>query len=338
MTSPKPTVIWFIALAVLAVAFLAPAAHADGPNRTALLIVHGDGRQVSQCIDFDEAEISSFEVLNRSGLAVRFSGYSGMGAAVCAIDGEGCPREDQQCFCQCLGTPCLFWGFWLWRDGQWAFSQRGASKVPVHHGDVQAWFWADGQTPPPAISFEQICPPPPTETPLPTDTPAPTDTPRPTDTPLPTDTPAPTLVPTDGPAPAAVPTPTALPSEPPTQAPAPALADTATPVPSDTAAPGIAPSATPISTPTRVLQSASPTAAPTLTQLVAEASTAISTATPPPEPLLTATLLPSPAATAAPTPVPPGGTVLLAQYGAFALLAIALIGGFWLLRRRQGAN
>ena len=159
MTTAKLTVTWFIALAILAAALLAPAARADGPNRTALLIVHGDGRQVSQCIGFDEAEISSFEVLNRSGVAVRFSGYSGMGAAVCAIDGEGC-GEDEDCFCQCRAEPCAYWVYSHREpDGSWTISGVGAATWELRDGDVDGWIWGDGTTAPPSMSFTEICPP-----------------------------------------------------------------------------------------------------------------------------------------------------------------------------------
>jgi len=310
------------ALALAVCGLLPHPAEAEGPNRAALLVVHGDGRTVGQCIAFEEAEISSHEVLQRSGLAVRFSGYGSLGAAVCAIEGEGCPREDQQCFCQCLGTRCLFWTFWLWRDGQWAYSQRGASNVPVHDGDVQAWFWSDGQTAPPEVTFGGVCPPPPTETPQPTDTPLPT--------PVPTNTPVPTPAPTATPPPTAAPTDTALPTVAPTDAllPTAAPTDTALPIvmPTDTVVPTRAPSPTPTATAT--LQQPSPTVATASPPIVAQTLTRAPTASPP--------LPPTPPAV--PAPPPSGNNTPAAQYVSFAVLAAALLGGFWLLRRRQGAS
>jgi hypothetical protein len=331
VTKPISTLISVITLAILAFGLLAPAAQAESAGRTALIVVHGDGHMISKCIAFDETEISSYDALQRSGLSVRFSGYGGLGAAVCAIDGEGCPREDQQCFCQCLGTPCLYWTFWLWRDGHWAFAQRGASNVPVHDGDLQAWFWSDGQEPPPAVLFEQVCPPPPTETPLPTSTPVPTDTPRPTETMAPNATPVPMPVPTDTAVPPPLPTDTVLPTESPSDTPVPTLEATATALPMRTAAPTVTPARTATRTPVTAIELASPTVQPTSPPTGAQAATATSTASPMPKPISTATPLSSPTATP-----PTSGTPAPAQYGAFALLAAVLLGAFWILRRKQG--
>ena len=36
---------------------------AGGPNRVALIVVHGDGSLVTRCISFDESEITGADVL-----------------------------------------------------------------------------------------------------------------------------------------------------------------------------------------------------------------------------------------------------------------------------------
>jgi hypothetical protein len=151
-------------------------AHAQQPNRVGLVVVHGDGSTITRCIAFNESEISGYDVLQRSGLEIVAAQDSGMGAAICAIDGEGCPVSD--CFCECKGT-CIYWSYWHLEGGDWVYSQVGTSVYKAHNGDVEGWRWGEGD-PLPVISFDQICAPPATDTPVPTDTPAPsTDTPPP---------------------------------------------------------------------------------------------------------------------------------------------------------------
>ena len=160
-----------------------PVARAQQSNRVGLVVVHGDGSTITRCVEFGESEISGYDVLTRSGLDIVASFDPSMGAAICAIDGEGCPADN--CFCQCQGGSCVYWAYYHLVNGAWQYSQIGASGYKVHNGDVEGWSWrSDG--PPPAIPFDQICAPLPTDTPPPTDTPLPpTDTPQPTNTPVP---------------------------------------------------------------------------------------------------------------------------------------------------------
>jgi hypothetical protein len=171
-------------IAILVCAFalgVASGVRAQQPNRVGLVVVHGDGSTITRCIEFSGAEISGYDVLQRSGLEIVASHDPGMGAALCAIDGEGCGAED--CFCQCQGSTCIYWSYWHLDGGDWVYSAVGASAYKAHNGDVEGLRWGEGD-PPPVIPFDQICAPPPTDTPIPvTDTPVP-----PTDT-LPPSTP-----------------------------------------------------------------------------------------------------------------------------------------------------
>jgi len=166
-------------------------AHAQQANRVGLVVEHGDGSVTTRCIEFSEQEISGYDVLTRSGLNVVAAFESGMGAAVCAVGGEGCPAES----CLTCDVP-NYWAYWHLDGGAWVYSPIGVSSYTVHDGDVEGWRWGGGD-PPDVIQFDQICAPPPTDTPAPpTDTPPPpTDTPAPpTDTSTPeaaTDTPPP---------------------------------------------------------------------------------------------------------------------------------------------------
>ncbi len=241
----------------------------EGAHHAGLVVDFGDGTVITRCVGFDEATISGYELLQRSGLALEVA-VSGPGAAVCSIEGTGCPASD--CFCH---FPPDYWSYWHLDGESWRYSDVGASGYAVEDGAVDGWIWGDASAPPQVIPFEAICAPPPT--------------PTPTATPTPTSTPTATAPPTPPP-PTATSTPTA---PPPTSTPLPPTA-TATPLP-PTSTP-IPPTATP--TPTPLPPTATPTPTPTSTPTPTATPTATSTPTASP----TATLRPSPTCT--PT-VPP---------------------------------
>jgi hypothetical protein len=182
----------FVGLAVVIDAALV---QASAPNRVGLVVVHGDGSVIKQCIEFSESQITGYDVLERSGLDLNVDVSSGgIGAGICRIDNEGCTYPEEECFCQCSGgSTCIFWSYWHLIAGEWQFSQMGASGYSVSNGDVEGWLWgggtAAGATQPPVILFDEICEPLSTDTPTPTHTP--THTPTSTNTPEPTDTPKP---------------------------------------------------------------------------------------------------------------------------------------------------
>ena len=88
------------------------------PNQAALVIVHGDGRVVTRCVGFSEAQITGADLLQRSGLDLNIEASS-MGATICRIDGEGCTFPQESCFCQCEGASCNYWSYWRWENGEW---------------------------------------------------------------------------------------------------------------------------------------------------------------------------------------------------------------------------
>jgi hypothetical protein len=163
--------------------------HADGPNRVGLVVRLGDGSLTTRCVEFGGPEISGYDVLVRSGLNIVAAFDSGMGAAVCAIEGEGCPVEE----CLTCAQP-NYWAYFHLKNGTWVYSPAGVSGYKVRNGDVEGWSWGTGD-PPPVVPFDQICAPPPTDTPAPTDTPPPTETPIPPTATLPPATPTATSPP-----------------------------------------------------------------------------------------------------------------------------------------------
>jgi hypothetical protein len=155
---------------------------AQTTNRAALVVSFGGGQVETACVEFSEPEITGLEVLQRAGLNVEAQ-VQGLGAAVCRIDGTGCPGDN--CFCQCTGGgACRFWNYWHLVNGQWQFSQVGGGIYPVQNGAVEGWSWGisspggEGEQPP-VYTFDQVCAPPVTDTPIPTDTVVPTNTPLP---------------------------------------------------------------------------------------------------------------------------------------------------------------
>lgn len=223
-----------VPLLLLALGAASAWASAGDVNQAALVIVHGDGSVVTRCVAFEESQISGFDLLQRSGLDINLEA-STMGATICRLDGEGCTFPAQSCFCQCEGSSCRYWSYWRWADGEWRYSQQGASNSTVLPGSIDGWVWGAGAvdqaSPPPALTFADVCTP---ATPTPTATPLPA-TVAPTSSP--TGTPA--LTPTATFIPTALPTAPATATSPPTFTPSPPPA--VTPLPTIQAATSLAP-------------------------------------------------------------------------------------------------
>ena len=76
-----------LSLALVVGGTLLPAVtRADSPNRVGLVVRHGDGSLITQCIEFSQPQISGYDALVLSGLHLQISQDSGLGAAICSID------------------------------------------------------------------------------------------------------------------------------------------------------------------------------------------------------------------------------------------------------------
>ena len=147
-------------IAVAALLLVAAPAAAQDDHRAGLVIVHGDGSVTTQCVAFAEESITGAELLARSGLDLAVEASS-MGATICRLDGEGCDFPAETCFCQCQGSPCVYWSYWRRTDGAWLYSNAGAANTTVRDGAVEGWRWGlgtvDKAEAPPAITFADIC-------------------------------------------------------------------------------------------------------------------------------------------------------------------------------------
>lgn len=237
------------ALALLLPTFIR-AQEQGGENQAGLVVRHGDGRVVTACVAFPEPSITGIQLLERSGISFVSQG-SGIGAAVCKIDGEGCDYPTEDCFCKRDGARTTYWAYSRLIESTWAYSPLGASNTKVQPGDVQGWAWGSGDTQtgaaPPVLTLDQICT---------VDQAAQQPTPVPPTPAPPTPIPPTPVPPTRAPA---APTRTTEPTLAPTQA--------ATETPTASAAPTVASTSTPTGMPTTV------TAAATIAATAAPAET-----------------------------------------------------------------
>jgi hypothetical protein len=147
-------------LCALTVGGATRSAYAQETHRAGLVVVDGAGASRAFCIDFAEDELSGYELIQRAGLDLAVEA-SAMGVTVCAIDGEGCAYPAESCFCQCQGSPCVYWSYWTHAADGWRYEARGAVLTRVRDGDVHGWRWgagtvAEAQAPPPA-TLAEIC-------------------------------------------------------------------------------------------------------------------------------------------------------------------------------------
>lgn len=174
-------------------------------NRAAIVVVYESGNTFQKCVEFTGDEISGLDVLTQTGLDVVVDASNAIGVAVCKIRKNGCDFPGESCFCKCQGAQCKYWSYWSGdARGNWTYSSMGTANRMLHNGDIDGWVWGVGTTsnasPPPAITFEQVCGAAagkatmtPTATEAPTDTPTATSAPATATSVSPTVTRTPTL-------------------------------------------------------------------------------------------------------------------------------------------------
>lgn len=138
-----------IALLILLQAGLANAAPTarlgpdDGPYQAAVVVDFGDGSNLIRHINFPTPTISGLQALRLTGLDLGIAEYS-FGAAICSIEGVGCPASN--CFCNAN----KYWGYQSWQNDSWQGYAIGPADSTVADGAVEGWVWgAFGSAPPP---------------------------------------------------------------------------------------------------------------------------------------------------------------------------------------------
>ena len=270
--------LWGLVIGLLAFGVKPAAGNTRSGNRAGLVVVFGNGDVVTRCVSFPEAHITGYQLLERSGLTFEADFDPNLGAFICGIESEGCPKTD----CQCKVPD--YWSYWHRDETGWVYSTLGASKFVVLPGKIDGWVWGKGHSQPPRVSFEDVCP---NEEPVQSATPSATATI--TETPLVTATTASS--------------PTATATAPPPTHTATAAATqlvTATPSPAATATAAAYPAPQASSTHTVVPQPSATPLPPTQTQPPPAQTTAVSAAVV----LVPPTGTPTVAATAARSPTP----------------------------------
>ena len=146
---------WLALALVLAVALLpGGGATAAGAHSAGIVVRHGDGTLVYVWVSFDEESITSEELLTRSGLEAVVTPFGGLGTAVCALDGEGCPSNN--CFCKSYSSPAFFWHFYTLSDGRWVEELSGPTGHEVRDGDIDGWSWTAAEPGLPAVTLDEI--------------------------------------------------------------------------------------------------------------------------------------------------------------------------------------
>lgn len=159
MTPLRALAVLLVALATLGVLFAAES-QASSLNRAGLVVAFPDRTEV-HWVDFAEDQISGAELLRRSGLEVTFSGFGGLGDAVCAIEDVGC-FDPGDCFCQCKSGACRYWAYFRWDEtqGKWVTMPVGPSTRKLGDGDIDGWAWGSGKPPAWTAPPKEPCPTP----------------------------------------------------------------------------------------------------------------------------------------------------------------------------------
>ncbi len=146
-----------MSMALLGTTLVAPQADARGRGKAGVVVVHGDGRVVTECVRLDRATISGLQLLERTGIpfsAARF----GFGTAICRLDGEGPDTTDSS---DCFSDPQdRFWGYWTQDKGDAGpvSSEFGAGDRRVRRRSIDYWVWdALPSEAPATLTFAQVC-------------------------------------------------------------------------------------------------------------------------------------------------------------------------------------
>lgn len=151
-----------LAILLLALAAAPRALAQDDPDaiRVGVVVQGPDGLPQTFCVAL-EPGATGLDALEATGLPLA-SEQGPLGATVCRIGETGCSPPGEHCFCQCEGGPgCAYWTYFGLENSGWQYRVSGPVLVTLEDGAVEGWWWRDdAQTaaPPPALSFDALCP------------------------------------------------------------------------------------------------------------------------------------------------------------------------------------
>mmetsp|Transcript_22915 Transcript_22915/g.25488 ORF Transcript_22915/g.25488 Transcript_22915/m.25488 type:complete len:152 (+) Transcript_22915:42-497(+) len=109
----------------------------DDGNGTMVVVIAGPTSAKPHCISLDGV-INGVDALKATGSNITIDQQQ-LGPVVCKIGEYGCPEND--CFCSCAGTPCVYWEYFHLINGKWESSKQGAGDYRVSAGTVDGWLW-----------------------------------------------------------------------------------------------------------------------------------------------------------------------------------------------------
>ncbi len=115
----------------------------EGNGHVGLVVQFDDGGVLTRYLELS-TPVDRLTALEATGLA--FESAFG-GDAVCKIEGEGCPGNDTDCWCQCPfipGEPCTFWVYFPVNETGDDWGDMNTWPLPeLEDGDVSAWVWGE---------------------------------------------------------------------------------------------------------------------------------------------------------------------------------------------------
>jgi len=127
-------------------------------DRVGVVIQYNDSVLETACVEFS-GSVTAEEILRRAGPSLEVYQHPTWGAALCGINGVGCPASN--CWCD----PLNYWAFYYKRNGVWQYSGVGISYpddggyVIVQDGGMIGFRWGSFGSNIVDRRFEEVCPP-----------------------------------------------------------------------------------------------------------------------------------------------------------------------------------
>ena len=157
----RPSRLWkpllFAALASFAIGtgVFAPPASA-GFGKAGVVVVHGNGQVITECVRLTKSQISGFRLLKNSSFLFQAATFS-FGHGICWLDGEGVATTDTS---SCFPSSGPTWGYFTQDKGGSgpASSDVGSDDRTVTRGSIDYWVFGNyPQSTPQKLTLRSIC-------------------------------------------------------------------------------------------------------------------------------------------------------------------------------------